>query len=97
MLSRVKNPTIADMMRMLDNDGTAQGLYNIVTFPVQARLASEPHPDDVKEEPINGKRLSATRRQICRGLFTQPWHEGGMSTPFSFGARRYSVGRSARA
>jgi len=37
-LGRVRNPSIKQIMDMIDNDGNAQALYNVISFPVDEYL-----------------------------------------------------------
>lgn len=65
-----KEPTVADLENMLDRDGKAQALEQVLTLPL--RWA------DVSIEPAEGDKGEA--ELVSHALLTPP-HEGGMSTP----------------
>lgn len=81
-LGGVKEPSVRQIMNMIDNDGTAAGLYSVMTFPV---LASDwylkPHPLDV----VKGKDGVEVHPQsdFAERALRRPHYDGGMSTPFS--------------
>lgn len=81
-LSNTRTPTIRQIMRMLDEDGTAAGLYSVMTFPVLAiDWHLNPDPDDVvKDKDGNTTHPQADFVESC---LRDPLHKGGMSTPFS--------------
>jgi SPP1 gp7 family putative phage head morphogenesis protein len=85
-LGGIRNPTIEEIMQMIDNDGTAAALYNVVTFPV---LASdwhiEPDPEDViKVTNADGTETEThPQADFVEAALRNPEHKGGMSTPFS--------------
>lgn len=85
-LSKVRNPSIRDIMQMIDNDGTAQMLYSVLTFPAQAsdwHLAPDPE-DVVKTTLPDGTEDEAhPQADFIEGALRNPEHKGGMSTPFS--------------
>lgn len=85
-LRGVRNPSVRQIMNMIDNDGTVQGLYNIITFPALATpWHLEPHPDDVLEEKLPDGTVRTTHPQADRieRALRSPEHMGGMTTPFS--------------
>lgn len=85
-LGRVRNPTIPQIMQMIDNDGTAQMLYSVLTFPAQA---SDWHLDPDPEDVIKTKSADGTetethpQAEFIEEALRNPEHKGGMSTPFS--------------
>lgn len=85
-LGRVRNPSIYQIMEMIDNDGTAQALYNVITFPVKAtKWHLEPDPDDVLiTTDANGAETEThPQADFVESCLRNPQHKGGMSTPFS--------------
>lgn len=63
-------PTAQDYSRMLDRDGKAEALANVLTLPL--RWA------DMQIEPAEGDTGEA---ELVSGALLTPPHEGGMSTP----------------
>lgn len=85
-LSKIKKPTIPQIMDMLDNDGTVTGLYNVITFPVLATdWHIEPDPSDtVTTQGTDGDSIdSHPQAEFVEKALRDPLHKGGMSTPFS--------------
>lgn len=85
-LGRVRNPTIQQIMQMIDNDGTAQMLYSVLTFPAQASdWHLQPDPEDVvKTTEADGTITEAhPQAEFIEEALRNPEHKGGMSTPFS--------------
>lgn len=85
-LSRIRNPSIPQIMQMMDNDGTAQMLYSVLTFPAQASdWHIEPHPEDVVKTTDKAGKVVETNPQadFITNALRSPEHDGGMSTPFS--------------
>lgn len=66
--------SIADLVKMRQEDGTASALYNIMTLPIMAN----PYDFIADERDVQGKQA-----QMIKDAFTKPSYEGGMSTPFS--------------
>lgn len=65
-----KEPTAQDYAQMLDRDGKAEALANVLTLPLRwADLQIAPADGDTGEADL-----------VSRALLTPP-HEGGMSTP----------------
>jgi hypothetical protein len=77
-----KQPSIPQIMNMIDNDGTAEALFNVMKFPVQAtNWHIEPDPEDmVKNADGTETHPQADFVEAC---LRNPEHKGGMSTPFS--------------
>jgi hypothetical protein len=85
-LGSIRNPTINQIMAMIDNDGTAAALYNVMTFPVMASdWHIEPDPEDVIETKNADGTVTRTHPQaeFVENALRDPEHKGGMSTPFS--------------
>lgn len=85
-LSRIRNPSISQIMQMIDNDGTAQMLYSVLTFPVQAiDWHLDPDPEDVVKTVLPDGTTKETHPQadFVEACLRNPEHKGGMSTPFS--------------
>lgn len=85
-LSGVRNPSIRQIMDMLDNDGTMAGLYSVVTYPMLALdWHIEPDPEDL--EIIKNADGTTTelhpQADFVDKCLRDPLHKGGMSTPFS--------------
>lgn len=81
-LGRTKDPTVRQIMDMIDNDGTAQGLYTAITAPpLAAGWHIEPHPQDILMA-ADGTETHPQADSIDN-TFRAPQQEGGMSTPFS--------------
>ena len=64
-LGATRQPTITQIMSMIDNDGTAQGLFSMLKFPVLAtNWHIEPDPEDINSrsrmapKPIRRRTLS---------------------------------------
>lgn len=85
-LGRTRTPTVSQIMRMIDEDGTAAGLYNVITFPVLAtdwRLVPDPE-DVVKTKDAQGNDIEThPQADFVENCLRNPQHKGGMSTPFS--------------
>lgn len=65
---------VADLKKMLDNDGTVQALYNIMVMPLLgANWTIEPD-----EDTPEGKKQT---EEVIE-MLSMPPHKGGMSTPF---------------
>lgn len=85
-LGRVRNPNIQQIMDMIDNDGTVQGLYNFITFPVLATdWHIRPDPEDVVSTTDANGNVTESHPQadFIDDCLRNPEHKGGMSTPFS--------------
>jgi hypothetical protein len=68
---------IEDYRRMLDNDGTVEAVYNLMTLPI---MASGYHFEvDGKAEKLT---KGAKELQLVQDNFSLPPHQGGMSLPF---------------
>jgi hypothetical protein len=81
-LGTSRQPTITQIMNMIDNDGTAQGLFSFITFPVQAtNWHIEPDLEDVVKNPDGTE--SHPQAEFVEGCLRNPEHKGGMTTPFS--------------
>lgn len=85
-LERIKDPTIGQIMKMLDEDGTAAGLYNVITFPVLAtdyRLIPDPEDNVVVGKDEEGNDIvSHPQAELAEKALRNAQHKGGMSTPF---------------
>lgn len=70
---RADKVSITDYRKMIDKDGTAQALYNILTFPILATSYEiRADKDDTNEE----------QALFVRKNLLEPAHKGGMETPF---------------
>src|SRR5687768_1079722 len=77
-LGHTKQPSITQIMNMIDNDGTAQALYNVMAFPVLAtNWHIEPDPEDVVKNP-DGTESHPQADKVTAWL-RNPEHKGGMS------------------
>ncbi len=77
--ARTDKITIAQYAKMIDTDGTAESLYNILTLPIMAtsyRIVAD--KDDAGEVQADFVR---------KNLLTPP-HKGGMETPFNLFLRQ---------
>jgi hypothetical protein len=81
-LGGLKRPSINQIMNMIDNDGTATMLYNVITFPV---LATDWHIEPDAADVLVDKDGNETHPQadFVDHCLRDPLHKGGMSTPFS--------------
>lgn len=66
--------TVADLVKMRQEDGTASALYNIMTLPIMA------NPWDIEADPDD---VDGVQAQFIKDAFTRPSYRGGMSTPFN--------------
>jgi len=85
-LGGVRNPSIKNIMDMIDNDGTAAMLYNVMAFPIMASAWHIEHdPADVLETTdANGNKITThPQADFIDSCLRNPEHKGGMSTPFS--------------
>lgn len=81
-----KEPTTQDIMKMIDNDGTAAMLYTVMTVPLQAsNWYLQPDPADVVTAVDENGNKTTTHPQadFIDECLRNPEHKGGMSTPFS--------------
>lgn len=81
-----REPKIADIMKMIDNDGTAAMLYTVMTVPLQAsNWYLQPDPADVVvEKDADGNTVTRhPQADFVDECLRNPEHKGGMSTPFS--------------
>ncbi len=86
MLGKIRNPNIKQIMDMIDNDGTAQALYNFITFPVEAsdwHLVPDPEDVVVSKDSEGNKIEDHPQSDFVESALRNPQHKGGMSTPFS--------------
>lgn len=63
--------TVEDYRKMLDNDGTVEAIYNLITWSIKAA--------NYKFEAKDG---GTKELQLVEDNFLRAPHEGGMSTPF---------------
>jgi len=63
--------TVADYRKMLDNDGTVEAIYNLLTLPIKSASYHF-------EVEAGGK----AELQLVQDNFERPPHRGGMSLPF---------------
>lgn len=66
--------TVADLVKMRKEDGTASALYNIMTLPIMA------NPWDIEADPED---VDGVQAKFIKEAFSRPSYRGGMSTPFS--------------
>jgi SPP1 gp7 family putative phage head morphogenesis protein len=66
--------SIPDLIKMRQNDGTAQALYNIIRLPI----LSNPWTIEADDEDINQEQAN-----FVKDCLSLPPHMGGMSTPFN--------------
>lgn len=81
-----KEPKIKDIMKMIDNDGTAAMLYTVMTVPLQAsNWYLQPDPADIEiTKDENGNEITRhPQADFVDECLRNPEHKGGMSTPFS--------------
>lgn len=84
--NETKEPTIKNIMNMIDTDGTAAMLYLVMTVPIQAsNWYLQPDPADVVETTNSDGYKTVTHPQadFVDSALRNPEHKGGMSTPFS--------------
>lgn len=82
----MRNPSITQMQQMLDNDGTAQGLYNMIKFPVMAtgwQIVPDPADVVVTKDKDGNDVTTHPQADLIEKALRNPQHKGGMSTPFS--------------
>lgn len=65
---------IKDLKKMLDNDGTAQALFNVISMPILATGYDILPEDDTPE--------AKEQAEAIKDALTRPPHRGGMTTPF---------------
>lgn len=86
LFQNLRNPSIAQMQQMLDNDGTAQGLYNMIKFPVLAsgwKIIPDPADVVVTKDKDGNEVTTHPQADFVESVLRNPQHKGGMSTPFS--------------
>lgn len=66
--------TVADLVKMRQEDGTASALYNIMTLPIMA------NPWDIEADPED---VDGVQAAFIKDAFSRPSYRGGMTTPFS--------------
>lgn len=84
--NETKEPTVKNIMNMIDNDGTAAMLYLVMTVPIQAsNWYLQPDPSDiVKTTDADGNEtITHPQADFVDAALRNPEHKGGMSTPFS--------------
>lgn len=81
-----KEPTVKEIMKMIDNDGTAAMLYTVMTVPLQASdwyLQADPADVLVTTDADGNKTITHPQADFVDECLRNPEHKGGMSTPFS--------------
>lgn len=81
----LKNPSIKQMQQMLDNDGTAQGLNNMIKFPVLAsgwKIVPDPADVVITKDADGNDVETHPQADFVEAALRNPQHKGGMSTPF---------------
>lgn len=70
---RIDNVSVAEYVKMRQNDGTVSSLYLLMTLPILSTASSfEADEDDANNEQAD----------FVNSVFTDPPHKGGMSIPF---------------